>query len=210
MAGTNGFNKRVYRRLYIVTGSELVTATKQQAFLPAGASVTCYSGEALVRTRATGGAQSWEKPSATNVNAGTNPAIYFANADSDDFDVLASGKIPGIYAGDKFEVQSPFFDTSKTYNPGDKLVLVASANMGRTGYMLTNDLAEPSSGSTTYDVVGIVSKGVVEFNNGTAVTVATGTAVVTGGPAVWVNDTQSTKVLQFYTVAEKAVVTKAE
>lgn len=208
MAGTNSFNKRKFRRLYIVTGSELVTATKQQAFLPAGASVSCYSGEALVRTRATsGGEQTWAAPDADGDNANINtsgktPAIYFANADSDDLDVSASGKIPGIYCGDKFEVQTPFFDTTKTYNPGDKLRLIASTakTAGRTGFILTNDMTTAG----TYDVVGIVSKGVLEFSNGTALSISSNK--VAGGPAVWVNDTQSSKVLQFYTTSEQVVV----
>ena len=232
--GRVGFSPRATRRLYIVNGSEPVTAVKQQAFLPVvtttlesglnfSPSDVVKSADAIVRT-----AEGWIKPNAgvktTQPSAGRQP-VYFATADSTDFDVEAVGKLGAIYAGDKFEVQTPFFDAAQTYNSGDKLYLVPNTNTdaGNTpgaGVMISNTVPSAETIGAgkygIYPVVGIVSKGVVRFANtvdangvyapvdkmDVAVNVPAGTNSVAGGPRNWANDTQSTSVLQFYTVSE--------
>lgn len=202
--GMNGgwdVRQRETRRLYIVNGSDLVTAKKQQAFLPCPDDV--LSGQPVAR-EIVGGEDRFVKvtPKAK--------AIYFANADAIDHDVQACGKLPAIFAGDDYEIQTPFFDDTKVYNPGEPLYVNAAGKV-------TNVL--PEAGST---IVGIVSKGVINLGSSEAVATAwvrQGDAVasqsttagaptagtiaygeqITGGPAVWTNDTGSKYVLQFYT-----------
>ena len=205
MNGGWDVRQRKTRRLYIVNGSDLVTAKKQQAFLPCPDDV--LSGQPVAR-EIVGGEDRFVKvtPKAK--------AIYFANADAIDHDVQACGKLPAIFAGDDFEIQTPFFDQTKVYNPGDKLYINTDGNVTNVA----------SDGAT---VVGIVSKGVIDLGSSAAVTKiwdgqgtasadgtitiasdsvaapATGTIAygeqITGGPAVWTNDTGSKYVLQFYT-----------
>ena len=209
MNGGWNVRQRETRRLYIVNGSDLVTAKKQQAFLPCPANV--LSGQPVAR-EIVGDVDCFVKATAKA------KAIYFANADAVDHDVQACGKLPAIFAGDDYEIQTPFFDQTQVYNPGDKLYINADGNVTNL----------PSEGAT---VVGIVSKGVIDLGSSEAVdtvwarqgdtsvtggitfdpvsgsaTVADPTSgtiaygeQITGGPAVWTNDTGSKYVLQFYT-----------
>lgn len=216
--GQSGWIARPTRRLYIVNGSKLVTAEKQQAFLPVANSIIAAkgiiaSGEAVARV--------WEDNNEVFIKASdataTPTSIYFANADSIDWDVQACGKLPAIYAGDDFEIQTPFFDTDKIYKAGDPLY-VAEVTIDNVKY-------SGVSNEGTGPVVGIVSKGVI--NLGTAGTGSIGLGfnsatkkntvayeyanahtgvnadvedgAIAGGPRVWTNDTGSQYVLQFYT-----------
>lgn len=195
--GQSGFAKRQNRRLYIVNGSQLVTAEKQQAYLPVATGVEVLSAQPVIRATAADGSQVWTKDYA-DFSANT---VYFANADSSDFDVVAAGKLPAIFAGEKFEVQSPFFvDEGAEYQAGDKLTLDADGL-----------LKVAADGD---EVVGVVSAGVINlanaedisggFTNEQIAAGVSGDSVVSGGPRTWLNDTGSNKVLQFYTVAESA------
>lgn len=192
---------REYRRLYIVNGSELVTATKQQAFLPYDGgedNVDVFSGQPVARVPGDFGTKFVK---ATDDNA--SATIYWATSDSTDKDVLASGKLGAIYTGDKFEIQTPFFDTTKTYLPGDKLVLNAEGKV--TVLAIGEGEGEfESESAAAGKIIGVVSAGVIEFGAGAPITVETVSdkEYIQGGPSVWVNDTGSQKVLQFYTVAE--------
>ena len=207
--GQSGWVARQTRRLYIVNGSDLVTAKKQQAFLPPSAT-TILSGQPIMRVWS-GNNQVFSPITGTTV---TGP-IYFANADALDHDVQAVGKLPAIYSGDDFEIQVPdaFFDSTKTYTPGQKLYI------NGTSFKVTNE----STGAVTFNsetvVVGVVSKGKIDLGStapqfgGTAIDVGDGDYwnqyanaasaqtdnVLTGGPSVWVNDTGTRYVLQFYT-----------
>lgn len=216
MNGGWSVRQRKERRLYIVNGSDLVTAKKQQAFLPCPADV--LSGQPVAR-KIVDGVDCFVKAAATD------PAIYFANADATDHDVQACGKLPAIFAGDDYEIQTPFFDKTQVYNPGDEL------------YIKLDDDGNPivtKGGAAGQTIVGIVSKGVIDLGSSEAVktdwvgqgdavaegtiTIASGSVAegatakiaygeqITGGPAVWTNDTGSKYVLQFYT---KNIQTKA-
>lgn len=210
MNGGWSVRQRATRRLYIVNGSDLVTAKKQQAFLPCPDGV--LSGQPVAR-KIVDGVDCFVKAAATD------PAIYFANADATDHDVQACGKLPAIFAGDDYEIQTPFFDKTQVYNPGDEL------------YIKLDDAGNPivtKGGAAGQTIVGIVSKGVIDLGSSEAVKTswvgqgdasATGTIdldqtpaevtvadptiaygeQITGGPAVWTNDTGSKYVLQFYT-----------
>lgn len=205
--GQYGWNSRPTRRLYIVNGSKLVTAEKQQAFLPFTG--TILSGQPVARVFN----NSTDQFQLANA---TSEMVYFANADSEDWDVKACGKLPAIYSGDDFEIQTPFFDEEQTYTAGDKLYIKVGAN----GPVVTND-----AGSGP--VVGIVSKGVINLGTPEAGMIGTGfvagsvkntdpytyqnahigmdaaatvsDGAISGGPRVWTNDTGSQYVLQFYT-----------
>ena len=209
--GQAGWIARPTRRLYIVNGSKLVTAEKQQAFLPAvvADNQTILSGQPVSREWV--GNEEVFKPATA-----TSKCIYFANADLEDWDVQACGKLPAIYSGDDFEIQTPFFDEDQIYNAGEKL------------YVDANGLVTNVAGNGP--VVGIVSKGVINLgsyaqqpegkkyyveaqpasaslaqgaykyqNAHTGVTSTVTDGAISGGPRVWTNDTKSQYVLQFYT-----------
>ena len=207
--GVSGWIARPTRRLYIVNGSDLVTAKKQQAFLPTEDPI--LSGEPVVRVWGEGANDQVFKTAAGNM---TNKApVYFANADAGDWDVKASGKLPAIFAGDDFEVQTAFFDTTQSYTPGQALYIAAGANELVGHAMVTNQASADKT------IVGYVSKGVIDLGslskndtqNGVGVAGASTQNVptgenpiaeggyVTGGPRAWANDTGSRYVLQFYT-----------
>lgn len=197
--GVSGWVARPTRRLYIVNGSDLVTAKKQQAFLPTSDPI--LSGEPVVRVWGEGNEQVFKTAAGNMANSAP---VYFANADATDWDVQASGKLPAIFAGDDFEVQTPFFDTTKTYNPGEALYVVAGTGVVAGHAMVTN--AAPVADKT---IVGYVSKGVIDLGSQTTQNVPAGNGqqaqadqrieTVTGGPRAWANDTGSQYVLQFYT-----------
>lgn len=197
--GVSGWEMRPTRRLYIVNGSDLVTAKKQQAFLPTEENSTILSGEPVVRVwgasdNANG--QVFKKATGNDSKA----PVYFANADASDWDVQASGKLPAIFAGDDFEIQTPFFDATKQYKPGAALYI----GTGTTGSI--NDHAiVTTDASTDGTIVGYVSKGVIDLGTQDTQNVPASTGEITegghivGGPRAWVNDTGSQYVLQFYT-----------
>lgn len=209
-AGAAGFRMRATRRIYVVRGSELVDGSKQTLALPTD-DKAILSAEPVVSVKDTSaGMLKFEQPSDSNITSG---AVYFALADAMDFDVIGSGKLPAIFAGDKFEIETPFFDTTKTYTPGEKLYLMpvgdASIGVGNKpsdgGCILTNDgsgdtvLTDGSGGAPI--VVGIVTQGVLAFdgsNLGEVPVDGSGTTV-TGGPRVWANDTGTSQVLRFST-----------
>lgn len=207
-AGAAGFKMRATRRIYVVRGSELVDGSKQTLALPTD-DKAILSAEPVVSVKDTSaGILKFEQPSSSNIASG---AVYFALADGMDFDVIGSGKLPAIFAGDKFEIETPFFDTTKTYTPGQKLYLqlatAVSVDAGNKpsdgGCVLTND----GSGSNVLTdgsnpvVVGIVTQGVLAFDGSNVgeVPVTGSDTAVKGGPRVWANDTGSSQVLRFST-----------
>ena len=231
--GQSGWNARPTRRLYIVNGSKLVTAEKQQAFLRPAEVIT--SGEVVNR------AWSSDEEVFSKAAASTATAVYFANADSSDWDVQACGKLPAIYAGDDFEIQTPFFDSESTtdYVAGTPLYIKSVTINGEAYSGVTSDA------SVGGPIVGIVSKGIINlgsyaninanvaYNNSgeaqpTGAALSTGAytyqnahigmdaaatvnnGVINGGPRVWTNDTGSQYVLQFYTKYIPAAATTTE
>ena len=214
--GVSDWEMRPTRRLYIVNGSDLVTAKKQQAFLPTEENSTILSAEPVVRTwvdssvdtpaKMNDGAQRFVRPSKALLAAGK--PVYFANADAKDWDVKASGKLHAIFAGDDFEVQVPFFDTTQSYNPGDKLYIKKAGADGEDETAAPSILTNKSTEAMGTVVVGIVSKGVIDLGSQATQNVPAGQTIeapngvsnlVQGGPRAWANDTGSRYVLQFYT-----------
>ena len=195
--GVGGWEMRPTRRLYIVNGSDLVTAKKQQAFLPTKDPI--LSGEPVVRVW--GDSDNANKQVFKKATGNDSKApVYFANADAGDWDVKASGKLPAIFAGDDFEVQTPFFDTTKQYKPGDALYIGAGSTGNVNGHAIVT-----TDKSTDGTIVGYVSKGVIDLGSQATQNVPASSGEIAeggyiqGGPRAWVNDTGSQYVLQFYT-----------
>lgn len=195
--GVSGWEMRPTRRLYIVNGSDLVTAKKQQAFLPTKDPI--LSGEPVVRVWGDtdlANKQVFKKATGNDSKA----PVYFANADAGDWDVKASGKLPAIFAGDDFEIQTPFFDATKQYKPGAALYIGTGTTGNIDGHAIVT-----TDKSTDGTIVGYVSKGVIDLGTQDTQNVPASTGEIlegghiVGGPRAWVNDTGSQYVLQFYT-----------
>lgn len=138
--------------------------------------------------------------------------VYFAFQDSDEWD--GSGKNMAVASIDKFEIQTPFFDTSKAYYSGmpltAKKVTVTNLPEGNTPRGATistpNVLVTPAG--DTDDIIGYVTAGVVKVTGKGDVTVAedptTHRQYIAGGPSVWTESSLTQRVLQFETAFEKA------
>lgn len=141
--------------------------------------------------------------------------VYFAFQDSDEWD--GSGKNMAVASIDKFEIQTPFFDTSKAYYSGMPLtvksVTVANLPVGNkprgasvAGSNTTAILVTPAEDAD--DIIGYVTAGVVKVTGKGDVSVAedptTHRQYIAGGPSVWTESSLTERVLQFETAFEKA------
>lgn len=141
--------------------------------------------------------------------------VYFAFQDSDEWD--GSGKNMAVASIDKFEIQTPFFDTSKAYYSGmpltAKSVTVANLPEGNTPRGAT--ISTPNTTAVlvtpagdTDDIIGYVTAGVVKVTGNGDVSVAedptTHRQYIVGGPSVWTESSKTQRVLQFETAFEKA------
>lgn len=137
--------------------------------------------------------------------------VYFAFQDSDEWD--GSGKNMAVASIDKFEIQTPFFDTSKAYYSGmpltAKKVTVANLPVGNKprGASASEAILVTPAGDTD-DIIGYVTAGVVKVTGKGDVTVAedptTHRQYIAGGPSVWTESSLTERVLQFETAFEKA------
>lgn len=243
MAGNIGFYQRKTRKLNVNTGSRLTDVSKLTRSLPNADGVAYWSGEALWAVP--GGNivldTTSPTPKAANFNQGkfaisnyqagaklidadwrwtTAPQAgkpcCFAFQDSDEWD--GSGKNMAFSTLDKFEVQTPFYDTSKAYTEGMKLTvkLIAASKVdgglpvGNTprafaGQVNTTEsesenayaLVCPADSSDT--VVGYVTAGVVSVDGNANPPSVVDDKVVVGGPAVWTESSLTKTVLQFET-----------
>lgn len=145
--------------------------------------------------------------------------VYFAFQDSDEWD--GSGKNMAVSTLDKFELQTPFFDTTKVYTAGMPLTakLVGSpsgvkldkGNCPRNATVVTPDPQTPTvtavlvcPAAATDDIIGYVTAGVVNvsgdsWQNPVQVSDARGFEAITGGPVVWTESSDTKTVLQFET-----------
>lgn len=179
--GNIGIKTRGTKMLQIVKGSDLVSGIKQTSvYKVAAGTPKIFSGEPIYVQSSdnTGG---WPDPEEwVKTSPGAGSTVYFAFTDSDSFDVIASGKLMGISTLDTFELQTPFFDHSATFKPGDKLTVKAGIICeGPDGFIVVSgtDAPETPAGYTQVpgspavncltkvtgaeEVCGVVTKGVV-------------------------------------------------
>lgn len=240
MAGNIGFYQRKTRKLNVNTGSRLTDVSKLTRSLPNADGVAYWSGEALWAVP--GGnivAGSTLTPTASEIDQGkfaisdyqagaklidadwrwtTAPQAgkpcCFAFQDSDEWD--GSGKNMAFSTLDKFEVQTPFYDTSKAYTEGMKLTvkLIAASKIsgglpvGNTPRAFAGKVNVESNDENAYalvcpagsgdTVVGYVTAGVVSVDGNANPPSVVGDKVV-GGPAVWTESSLTKTVLQFET-----------
>lgn len=145
--------------------------------------------------------------------------VYFAFQDSDEWD--GSGKNMAVSTLDKFELQTPFFDTTKVYTAGMPLTakLVGSpsgvkldkGNCPRNATIVTPDPQTPTvtavlvcPAAANDDIIGYVTAGVVNVSGDSwqdpvRRSDARGFEAIIGGPVVWTESSDTKTVLQFET-----------
>ena len=137
--------------------------------------------------------------------------VYFAFQDSDEWD--GSGKNMAVASIDKFEIQTPFFDTSKAYYSGmpltAKKVTVKNLLEGNTPRGATISTSETTAvlvtpAGDTDDIIGYVTAGVVKVTGDGEISVNKESQRIVGGPSVWTESSKTQRVLQFETAFEKA------
>lgn len=137
--------------------------------------------------------------------------VYFAFQDSDEWD--GSGKNMAVASIDKFEIQTPFFDTSKAYYSGMPLtvksVTVANLPEGNTPRGATFSSPNTTAilvtpAGDTDDIIGYVTAGVVKVTGNGEISVDESKQRIVGGPSVWTESSKTERVLQFETAFEKA------
>lgn len=198
------------------------TGAGQKASLDESTYLTGDPKEVKIGTAATGGTN----PAVCNPNQYTNyvdaawrwtttpikgTPVYFAFQDSDEWD--GSGKNMAVASIDKFEIQTPFFDTSKAYYSGmpltAKKVTVANLLEGNTPRGAT--ISTPNTTAVlvtpagdTDDIIGYVTAGVVKVTGDSEISVNKESQRIVGGPSVWTESSKTQRVLQFETAFEKA------
>lgn len=132
-----GFYQRPKRRIYVLRGFDPVATDSITHNAPVAPGVTILSGQ-VISLDANG---QWV------LGGTTGKPVYFALSDSTDTDVRSSGYLPALSVLGEFEIETAWFNTSVTYNDGDKLTYDA------------NGLVVPVTNAATQDVVGFVSRG---------------------------------------------------
>lgn len=142
--------------------------------------------------------------------------VYFAFQDSDEWD--GSGKNMAVSTLDKFELQTPFFDTTKVYTAGMPLtarsvsgVTLHKGNCPRNATISANN--DPNLTVTAVlvcpagegeDIIGYVTAGVVNVSGDSwqdpiRRSTERGFEAIIGGPVVWTESSDTRTVLQFET-----------
>lgn len=205
--GNIGIKTRGTKMLQIVKGSDLVSGIKQTAVYKVAADAPkIFSGEPIyVKSKTNSGG--WPDPEYewVKTSPGEGSTVYFAFTDSDSFDVIAAGKLMGISTLDTFELQTPFFDHSETFAPGDKLTVKTGVICeGPDGFIVVSGTSAPQtpagytivSGSPTVnclakvtadeEVCGIVTKGVVALKGNEPVGLTANSVAASVGPEGYV------------------------
>lgn len=143
--------------------------------------------------------------------------VYFAFQDSDEWD--GSGKNMAVSTLDKFELQTPFFDTTKVYTAGMPLTakLVSDIEIAKLPIGNKPRVVAPGSNPATQinavlvapaaagdDIIGYVTAGVVNVSGNSwqdpiRRSDARGFEAIIGGPVVWTESSDTQTVLQFET-----------
>lgn len=140
--------------------------------------------------------------------------VYFAFQDSDEWD--GSGKNMAVSTLDKFELQTPFYDTTKVYTAGmpltAKLVSDIALPIGNKPRVVAAGtdpetqinavLVAPAEDDD--DIIGYVTAGVVNVSGDSwqdpvRRSDARGFEAIIGGPVVWTESSDTKTVLQFET-----------
>lgn len=206
--GNIGIKTRGTKMLQIVKGSDLVSGIKQTSVYKVAATTPkIFSGEPIyVQSSANSGG--WPDPEyewVKTISPVKGKTVYFAFTDSDSFDVIASGKLMGISTLDTFELQTPFFDHSVAFAPGDKLTVTSGIICeGPDGFIVVSGTSAPQtpagytivSGSPAVncltkaeaddEICGIVTKGVVVLKGNEPVSQTADTAAASVGPEGYV------------------------
>lgn len=228
MAGNLGFAQRSTRELMIVNGSKLTDSSKQTLSLPNADGVVYFSGEPVWVSPATigdaykidaDGPNYKDSDNKWTTTFASGKPVYFAFTDSDEYQ--GSGLNMAISSVDDFEIQTPFFDQSVVYTPGDLLTVKAvsfssalpEGNCPASAVGLASGSANLVTKAVSGDyIVGVVTKGVISVNgsnfNGPAAVrnIADNASTdedesqkLTGGPAIWTENSKTNTVLQFAT-----------
>lgn len=143
--------------------------------------------------------------------------VYFAFQDSDEWD--GSGKNMAVSTLDKFELQTPFYDTTKVYTAGMPLtaklvpdIEIDALEIGNRPRVVapgTNPATQINAvlvcpAAANEDIIGYVTAGVVNvsgdsWQNPVQVSDSRGFEAITGGPVVWTESSDTKTVLQFET-----------
>lgn len=143
--------------------------------------------------------------------------VYFAFQDSDEWD--GSGKNMAVSTLDKFELQTPFYDTTKVYTAGMPLTAKLVSDIAIAALPIGNRprVVAPGTDPETQinavlvapaaegeDIIGYVTAGVVNvsgdsWQNPVKVSNDRGFEAITGGPVVWTESSDTRTVLQFET-----------
>lgn len=128
-------NERLTPRLEVLRGYRPETPFEFRTAYPVASGVTIKSGQLVApKYNADLGDHEWVLPSTTTDHVAQ---YYWANNDSDDFDVIEAGKLPALSCAGQFELETAFY-TAGTYvngaligpdldNPGDLKVLATNA-----------------------------------------------------------------------------------
>ena len=133
----------------------------------------------------------------------TSSPCFFAKEDSDEWD--GSGKNMAVSCLDKFEIQTPFFDTSKVYKTGAALTAKSISAILTDGVAKGIDIGNrPRLGDVVVTlaasgdpIIGFVTEGVVSVSGKGNISVVSDKVV--GGPDVWTESSKTKFVLQFET-----------
>ena len=221
--GNVGFIRRVTTELKILNGDPIMAGNKFAPAAPVDSATGFYSGEPMLFTTDANRRAVFKDCA---LGAGKRGSVCFALTDylcsggTPIWTPDASGVLQGISTSNSgTEIATAFFDTTKTYRPGDPLTVkqVTNSNIGnkaRSGYVVSNEVSDSDY------IIGYVSQGVVElgtpatingvpavYQNGypvyatesSAVTDANGNKLsyTVGGAAQWVNDSETSAVLVF-------------
>ena len=117
-------------RLVVLRGHSLQEPSSVTEGHKVAPGVTIYSGQLIeARTRADGsrdwvlfGSTLTGDNSAANLAPDDNPVPFFAQQDSEDFDVQASQRLIGLPCSAPFKLRTAYFKTTDTYSGGVSLV----------------------------------------------------------------------------------------
>lgn len=139
-------NERLKPRLEVLRGYNPEAPQEFRTAYPVASGVTVKSGQ-LVAPKYNSDIDDyeWVLP---GTDTGHVDQYYWANNDSNDFDVIEAGKLPALSCAGQFELQTAYY-TTDNYAPG-ALIGVDTAEPGNIKVLATN--------ATTDVIIGEVSR----------------------------------------------------